>query len=166
MKGMRTAIACLMSISAQGCLADGGFTTLYEANSWTVFRFIGGSAGDPPDYCGARSVQGSGFFELIGSRDFGCLSAEDTEWNFDDRTGEVGFFVGSTGVFVDNGHYFSDVLQICADKDSTDALVDVIWTGDAATIDVYDDHRARIGRFPGSGRFDALDAWRACRDGL
>lgn len=166
MNRMCAAVACLMSINAQACLADGGFTILYEANSWTVFRFVGGAAGDPPDYCSARSVQGTGFFELIGSREFGCLSAEDTEWSFNDRTGEVGFFVGSTGVFVDNGRHFTDGLQICADKASTDGLIDMIWPGDGATIDVYDDAHARVGSFPGSGRFDALDAWKVCRDGL
>jgi hypothetical protein len=163
-KSWAAIIAIVVPAGAFAGADSDGFTILYENGPWTVFRYAGTNAGDPPSYCSARSAEGTGFLELLATREVGCLSAEDTGWTFSEHTGEVGFFIGESGIYVDNGRYYSDGLQICADAASTDELIDLLWSADGDAIDAFDESHAKIGSFPGGDREEALKVWRECRD--
>ena len=166
MKIFQHTLVVLSMFMSGYALADDGFTVLHRQGSWTVFKFIGEKAGDPPSYCSAKSGDASAFFELVGMEGISCMSAEATQWKFRKRKAAAGFMIGISGIFVGSGQYFSNGLQICGPNEEIDLLLDLFWEADGRTIDAYDHRKRKIGSFPGSGRETARRKWRACRDKL
>lgn len=146
--------------------ADDGFKILLQQGSWTVFKFEATKPGDPASYCSARSGEASAFFELLGTKEVSCLSAEARQWRFGDAKGEVGFGIGGSAIFVDSGQYFSNGLQICGGNGEVDGLISAFWSAQGSTIDVYRSLNRKLGSFPAAGREKALRAWKACRASL
>lgn len=168
MKVAPALVALLALLIAGPVRAGEGFSLLYQGDSWVVFRFEAKEPGDPPSYCSARSMgdDETSFFELIGTAEFSCLSAEASDWRFRKQEALGGFFVGETGYFWDPTRYFSNGLQYCMENQLADMFIASLAQAGGPDISVYDYRKQPIGSFPAAGMDRAVDRWSTCRNGL
>lgn len=170
MKGFALLLAFLMLLPPATLQAEGKFTTIFNRGTWTVFQFAGDAQGGMPSYCGARSGTKTEFFELIGTETTFCISGEASHWRFRKRKAEVGFFVGSSGFFLNPGTYFSNGFQYCDKREVVELMVDSLTLAQSElggkTIDFYDHRRRKVGGFPAPGMKQAVRKWKSCIDSL
>ena len=148
----------LAAPGAQGAPLD-GMEVLYDTPPWSVFRNPEGPV------CDARVLTADRLFELSAVKDGAILNIAGKEWNFASHMAMVNGIAGEGSGFGMTALYQGFSVR-SASKAKALYLQMGMLGSDIETLNVKDDKLNLLASFPVIGMTKALEAWKACADGL
>lgn len=154
--GLCTAVL-LASVSPAVAQAE----ILYEKTPWAVAKVTDSGI----TTCQARVLPDSShLFQVVGVSGLAFIGVGAQEWHFAKHSGWLTLKVGISASKMDGALYDGNFVRIAA---KVEAIYDImLMINRPGDLEVLDENGKLLATFPFTGMKEAIEAWKACADGL